>query len=135
MTQVTANRPYRYGVIGVRDLRGIEYTNYEYVLRILERHIRANGHTFENINIVTGGGAGVDKLVVKWCSMRNIPCEKVPPNIKDHGKPKAFIVRNNTIAAKSDELILLWDGHVRFMLECVSTAVHLNRRCTVYPLD
>lgn len=133
MTQ--ANRPFKYGVVGVRDLNGVEYKNYEYLVRIIERHIRANGHSFDNIKIVTGGGAGVEKLVVDWCKAKGVAYEEVRPNIKELGLPKAFIVRNSNIAARCDELIMFWDGQVRFMLDAVSTATHLERRTTVYPLQ
>lgn len=132
--QDSPDRTFKYGVVGVRDLCGVKYTNYQYIVKIMERHIRNEGHSFNNISVVTGGGAGVERLVVDWCETRGIPCECIPPNIKELGKPRAFIARNNSIAAKCDDLIVFWDGQVRFMLNCVTTAAHMERRSVIYPL-
>lgn len=122
------------GLIGVRDHKGILYNNVSYVVRTVEQHIRARGFTTEMISVVTGGGRGVESIIVDWCENKRVPCRKIPPNIQEFGPKKAFTIRNNNVVSHSDELIVFWDGCVDIIGEGIITAMQQSKIATVYPV-
>lgn len=120
------------GVVGVRDHRGALYSNKSYIIRTFEKHLTQQGQ--HQIAVVTGGGKGVESIIVEWCENNGVDCLKIPPNIADHGNKKAFIVRNNNIVAQCNELVLFWDGSLSLLGESIPTAMHLSIQATVYPV-
>lgn len=132
-TATTKRNLHTVGVVGVRDHRGALYDNRSYIIRTFEQHL-ANQGIRQDIAVVTGGGKGVESIIVEWCENKNIPYLKIPPNIADHGAKKAFIVRNNNIVAQCNELVLFWDGSLSLLGESIPTAMHLSIQATVYPV-
>lgn len=122
------------GIVGVRDHKGSLYENNNYVVRTLEHHLRMRGHDFNSVKIVTGGGKGVENMIVQWCDAKKVECRKIPPNIQEFGAKKAFTVRNNHIVSQCDELIVFWDGCIDIITESVITAMHQSKQATVYPV-
>lgn len=122
------------GLIGVRDHKGVLYNNVSYVVRTIEQHIRAQGLTPENVSFVTGGGKGVESIVVDWCDSKRVPYRKIPPNIAEFGPKKAFTIRNNNVVSHSDELIVFWDGCVDLLAESIIAAMQQSKIATVYPV-
>jgi len=122
------------GIIGVRDHKGSLYENVTYVVRTFENHLRMKGYDPLALKIVTGGGKGVESMIVQWCEAKTVECRKIPPNIQEFGAKKAFTVRNNHIVSQCDELIVFWDGCIDIIAESVITAMHQSKQATVYPV-
>lgn len=122
------------GVIGVRDFRGNLYDNASYIVRTLEVHLERCGLTTHDVQVVTGGGKGVEDIVCQWCAHRKIAVRKIPPNINDHGPQKAFTMRNNHVVSQSDELVMFWDGSIALLGDSIMTAMHLSKQATIYPV-
>jgi hypothetical protein len=131
---MTGRKSHTIGVVGVRDVKGKLFTNKNYIARILDMHLRQRGLTFAAVSLVTGGGHGVEQLVVEWCEAKKIEVRKFPPNIAEYGTRRAFHIRNNTVVAESDELIVFWDGRIDVPIESIATAMHLQKQATVYPV-
>jgi hypothetical protein len=121
-------------VIGVRDYKNALYTDYDHIAKCLLDHITALGKVYSDIKVVTGGGAGVEKLVLRWCETHDIPVETIPPNIQAYGKYRAFMIRNNHVVVDGDELVAFWDGCIELTTQAFITAVYQNRKTTIYPL-
>lgn len=121
------------GVIGVRDYKGVVYANSEYVEQQIKEFIKQRG-IVHPVSIVTGGGRGVEQLVVDWATAAKIPVRKIPPNITQFGQKKAFSVRNNNIVAECHDLAIFWDGSTDIITEAIITAMQLGKTATVYPL-
>lgn len=121
------------GVIGVRDFNGKVYTNADYIDETLKQHIERNDS--KPTAIVTGGGKGVEVLVVAFADFNDIPCRKIPPNIQQYGAVKAFSIRNNAIVFECTELVIFWDGIAPPIPDAIMSAMSLGRRVTVYPLN
>ena len=122
------------GLVGVRDHKGSLYTNNTYVVRILENHMRQRGLALASLYVVTGGGKGVEDIVIQWCSAKDIPFRKIPPNIVEFGPKKAFTIRNNNIVSQCDELVVFWDGCVDIISESIITAMQQSKIATIYPV-
>ncbi len=122
------------GLLGVRDNKNVLYSNVSYVVRTLEQHIARDRRTIDQVGIVTGGGRGVEEMVVNWCEAKSVECRKIPPNIAEFGARKAFFIRNNHVVSQSDEVIIFWDGCIDVMREAIMTAAQLGKVTTVYPV-
>jgi len=122
------------GIVGVRDYRGSLYTNVTYIHRTIEKHLTLHGSSYGSIAVVTGGGRGVDQMVMDWCDAKEIPYHRIPPNIEKFGTPRAFTMRNNHIVHESNELIMFWDGRIDTVIEAIATAAHQSKKSTVYPI-
>jgi hypothetical protein len=121
------------GIVGVRDYNGSVYENYEYIAKTLEDHISRHT-TPADFGVLTGGGRGVESLVVRWAESKGIWLRKIPPNINQFGPKKAFTVRNNNIVAESNDVVFFWDGYTDVTTEAIMSAMHLQKRATVFPL-
>lgn len=131
---MASRTPFILGIVGVRDYKGKLYDNTSYVVRNLEHYLRQENLVFENIEVVTGGGRGVEDIVVKWCDSKAINCRKIPPNIQEYGHKRAFATRNNAIVSECDQLIVFWDGRIDVPVESIATAMHLGKKATVLPV-
>lgn len=124
------------GVIGIRDFKNAIYSNAEYIAETLKEFIASAvaKHGDKPVEIITGGGRGVEDLVVKFCEENGIRVKKVPPNIRHFGATKAFTIRNNTIVVTSDELLVYWDSCTPLMVEAITTATKIRSRVTILPV-
>lgn len=120
------------GVIGVRDFNGAVYSNYDYIEKTLLRHIRVNCES--DAQIVTGGGKGVETLVIAFAEKHGIRCRRIPPNIKQYGTERAFVLRANAIVSECTELVSFWDGIAPPTTDAMLAALTAGRRVTTYPL-
>lgn len=104
------------GVFGPAHLRGQEYANYNFIADNLDNY---PGIT----KIITGGGTGVEQLALRYATENGIEREVIPPNIRAHGKDKAFIFRNQEILDILDVAVLFWDGNDAFYHRLFSDCV------------
>lgn len=65
-----------------------------------------------NLEIVSGGANGADKLGERYAKERKIPYVVFPADWEKHGK-SAGILRNTSMAGYADALIAFWDGKSR----------------------
>ena len=124
------------GVIGIRDYKNAVYDNTDYVSAVMAELFSnySEKHPEKELRVVTGGGQGVERLVINWCEANGIKFRTIPPNIKQYGATKAFTVRSNTIALQSDELLLFWDGTSVLQINALTTASSLKKRSILIPV-
>lgn len=125
---------YTIGVVGVRDFQDALYTNVTYVTRTFEEYLTSRGINRSDMLVVTGGAKGVERMIVDWCKAKDVPCRTIPPNIMEHGREKAFTVRNSRVVSSSDELVVFWDGSIAIISDAIATAMHQQKRTVVFPL-
>lgn len=122
------------GLLGVRDFRKKIYDNLPYVTERMDEFLAFNRLKPEQVEIITGGGHGVEALGLKWAESHNIPTRCIPPNIKEYGAETAFTIRNNHVVSSSDLLVIFWDGCIKITQEAIVNAMHRERTVMVYPL-
>lgn len=64
---------------------------------------------FENISIISGGAAGVDRAAEDWARWWGRDFELYEADWETHGR-KAGPIRNAQMAASGDGLLLIWDS-------------------------
>lgn len=65
--------------------------------------------TTPEIEVISGGANGADKLGEKWAEYMGFPVRQYLPDWEGHGK-KAGILRNVEMAKVGDVLLAFWDG-------------------------
>jgi hypothetical protein len=123
------------GILGVRDYRGTLYENSHYVHQRLAEYLLKNHLQPHEIAVVTGGGKGVESIVVEWCIKHKVAVRKIPPNIQEYGQKDAFIVRNNHVVSEVDELLIFWDGQIDILSRSIITAMHQQKMVQVIPIQ
>ena len=127
-------RPYTLGIIGIRDVRGQLFEDRRFVDEQLNEHVQKEGIDLTKTQIITGGGKGVESLVMEWAERRNVTYRRVPPNVQELGPQLAFIDRNKTIAYQSAELLVFWDGCNESVIAAITVAARAGRYVRVIPL-
>lgn len=122
------------GVLGVRDYRGSLYKNAEYIHDTMNAHVQSLGASYENVAVVTGGGKGVEQMVIDWCKAVNVDVTTIPPNRRELGDQKAFAERNVNVLSASAQLIIFWDGYIDNLIQIVRTAMFQQKPVIVLPL-
>lgn len=117
-----------YGVIGPRDYKGAEYTNLDYVGRVLDGFP-------DNDGVISGGSKGVEQLVEQWAGRVRKPFHKIPPNIKLHGSRGAFDIRNSEIINKVDKLLVFWDGCTPGVVDTLAKCMLTGKPAILVPLE
>lgn len=109
-------------VFGLRDHKGKEYSNYDYVAETLE--------TFKGADeIISGGGRGIEQLALRFATESDIPHRVIPPNIQKFGSSVAFTKRNQELIRASDLCVIFWDGEDRFYIDLMRTALGYEKNC------
>lgn len=117
------------GIIGSRDLGGVEYANYE--------HIKATLDMFDDISrIISGGAKGVERLVERYAKEKEIPFAIIKPdNSVSEDAMTVFSTRNIRIVDASDTLMVFWNGsYNQAVLAAMSKAVTSEREVTLLPM-
>lgn len=124
------------GVIGIRDFKNAVYDNADYIASVMSELFRvyAAQHPGKELRVITGGGQGVERLVMNWCDASGIKYRTIPPNIKQYGSAKAFTVRATNIVVNSDELLMFWDGTSVLQINALTTAATLQKRAIILPV-
>lgn len=78
--------------------------------------------------VVSGGAAGADTLGAEWAKANGVPLRVLRPDYHAHG-PAAPHVRNASIVAAADVVLVVWDGQSRGTLSAARAAAVLGRRC------
>lgn len=131
---MSSNKYHNIGVLGVRDFKGSLYTNKDYICKELENYLINKGLDLADISLVTGGGKGVESLVVDWCKANNVPVRKIPPNVQEYGQKDAFCIRNNHVVSEAVELVVFWDGQVDMIVKSIISAMNQGKKVQVIPL-
>lgn len=88
------------------------FNDYQFLTNKLNEFIRDNP-TDKQIQIVSGGARGADKLGEKWYNAhkfsRNLSLCVFRPDWEQYGK-RAGIMRNTDMAEYADACIAFWDG-------------------------
>jgi hypothetical protein len=124
----------RIGLLGVRDFKNRVYSNQEYITERMDEFLRRYDLTPATIELVTGGGKGVEALALAWALKNEIPSQCIPPNIQEYGAETAFAIRNNHVVSDCELLVIFWDGCIKITQEAIVNAMHRGRVVTVYPL-
>jgi cysteine synthase len=83
------------------------FSNYDLLKFKCNRILR--GLSTDEVQIVSGGAKGADKLGEQYAKEHGFDCVKFPANWDKHGKA-AGPIRNKQMAEYSDCLIAFWNG-------------------------
>lgn len=75
----------------------------------------------DDIEIVSGGAKGADRLGENFAAAFNLPVKRFLPDYEKHGK-HAPLIRNTKMAAYATELIALWDSKSRGTAHMIQAA-------------
>lgn len=75
-----------------------------------------------NIEIVSGGADGADRLGERYAAERNYPIKRFIPDWSYYGR-KAGFIRNEEMAQYGDALIAFWNGNSRGTHHMIETAI------------
>lgn len=89
----------------------------------------------QDLEIISGGARGADKIGELWAISRNFPCKTILPDWNKYGK-KAGYLRNLEMAqyASQDEnakLVAFWDGESRGTKHMIEIATKNNLCVTI----
>lgn len=105
------------------------FDNYELAEKIINFYIEKNKVNTKELEIISGGAKGADKLGERYAEEHNIKLTRCKANWSKYGK-QAGMVRNSKMAKESDALIAFWDGMSRGTKNMIETA--LRRKLDVY---
>jgi hypothetical protein len=112
------NKKFKIIIAGGRD-----FTNW-YQLHCQVAHIlslKFEWDSLDEIEIVSGGARGVDKLGEKFAKIYDIDLKIFPAKWNEHGKSAGFI-RNNDMAKYASALIAFWNGKSKGTKHMIDTA-------------
>jgi hypothetical protein len=101
---------------------GRDYQDYSELKRRVISIVELN--KWENIEVVSGGADGTDKMGERLASQAAWPVTKFPADWKTYGK-SAGPMRNREMANYADALIAFWDGKSKGTKNMIEEA---NRR-------
>jgi hypothetical protein len=87
-------------IAGSRD-----FNDYE----LLKKHCDCLLQNQKEVEIVSGGARGADKLGERYASEKGYPLKKFPADWEKFGKSAGY-KRNKEMAEYADSLIVFWDG-------------------------
>lgn len=86
---------------------GRDYIDYTKLCKVCDKMLSRNKK--EEIEIVSGGARGADKLGETYARQREIPFKRFPAKWDKYGKSAGY-KRNEEMAEYADALIAFWDG-------------------------
>lgn len=87
-----------------------EFSDYEYVKKMLRRHLGYDPLAARTI--ISGTARGADRLGERFALEHNLELIKMPAEWDKHGRSAGYI-RNTEMAAIADECYVFWDGKSR----------------------
>ena len=85
---------------------GRDFEDYELLVSKMNHLLRNRG---VNVEIVSGGARGDDRLGERYARDRGLKLKKFPADWETHGK-SAGMIRNKEMAEYADVLVAFWDG-------------------------
>ncbi len=76
--------------------------------------------------IISGGAKGVDTMAERYASENNLLLTVIRPDYDTFDKA-APIIRNSSIVARADFVLVLWDGSSRGSLNVIMTCMKTNK--------
>lgn len=114
-------------IIGSRD-----FTEYALLKSTVLNYMLANGILCD-VQIVSGGAIGADKLGEKFSKDMDLPEPLIfLPDWDKHGKSAGFI-RNKLIIEASDVVFAFWNGTSKGTLSSINLAKNMNKK--LYVID
>jgi len=128
-----------YGIIGSRDFKDAEFTDYEYVSKVLSAYTDMS-------KAILGGGRGSEALALRYAIETELPYDIIKPEFdwkrgadapaKDRNITSAFIVRNTCIIEASHALIVFWDGERSGLItSTLRIANTMRREIHILPME
>jgi hypothetical protein len=96
--------------------------------------IESSGFAAGDVEIVSGGAAGVDRLGEEWASRNGKRWRRFPADWFTHGR-RAGPLRNLAMAKYADALVAVWDGESRGTKHMLTAASALGLRIHVHRTD
>jgi hypothetical protein len=93
------------------------FSDYEFLCRICDQLLVNQS----DVEIVSGGCYGPDRLGERYAIVRKHKLKQMPANWKSLGK-KAGPIRNEEMAKYADALIAFWDGKSKGTMHMISMA-------------
>jgi len=96
---------------------GRDFSNYDLLLEKCDYYLAEK----TNVEVVSGGAKGSDKLGERYAKERNLPLKIFLADWTSLGKRAGF-VRNVEMAEYADALIAFWDGNSKGTKHMIDTA-------------
>lgn len=86
------------------------FDDYWFLEQAVESFIMSYGYPLEDVEIVSGGATGADKLGEKYATKNNLKLTKMLPDYVQYNPKSAPIMRNKRMAKYATHCIVFWDG-------------------------
>jgi hypothetical protein len=96
---------------------GRSFDDYEHLKATLDLYLCLK----TNIEIVSGGASGADKLGERWANEKGIDIKLFPADWDTYGRA-AGPIRNEEMAKYADACIVFWDGKSKGTLSMIESA-------------
>lgn len=113
-TETLGPRNMRVIIAGGRDFADYDLL-YRKMVSILKDQLPVN------VEIVSGGANGADKLGERWAESLAFPVKRFPADWNKHGK-SAGPIRNEEMAKYATHCVVFWDGKSRGSKNMIDTA-------------
>ena len=105
-------------IAGSRD-----FTDYELLERLLDMYFQR--YSPDQIEIVSGGARGADRLGERYAQSRGMALKVMPANWNQHGKSAGYR-RNEQMAQYATHCVVFWDGESRGPQHMIDLANQYN---------
>ena len=102
------------------------FSNYEKLVEVCNYMLSQQ----TEVEIVSGGAKGADKLGEKYAKEKNYKLKVFPADWNTHGKAAGYI-RNEEMAKYADALIAFWDGESKGTKHMIDLATKHNLKIKV----
>lgn len=108
---------------------GRDFDNWQYLYEVCSEYI-----TEDDVEIVSGGAKGADRLGEKFAKLKNIPLKVFIPDWDTYGKSAGHI-RNKQMAKYADKLIAFWDGKSPGTMNMIDTALKYGLKVHIFTYE
>jgi len=92
-------------IAGSRSFKG-----YAFLEQKVESFIMSYGYPLEDVEIVSGGAEGADKLGERYAFNKRLKLTRMLPDYIQYNPKSAPIMRNKRMAKYATHCIVFWDG-------------------------
>lgn len=111
---------------------GRKFRDFDKLINVCDYYLK--NKSTNNIEIISGGADGVDRLGEKYAEKRNIRVVLFPAKWNVYGR-KAGYLRNIEMAEYADALIAFWDGQSKGTKHMIDTAIKNGLDIRIFRYD
>ena len=76
--------------------------------------------------VISGGARGIDAMAERYAAENGLVCTVIKPDYRSYERA-APLIRNSSIVAKADFVLILWDGASRGSLNVIETCMKTKK--------